>query len=355
MEKTYSIYCIENKINNRKYIGCSSVVDKRIGQHFIDLKGGYHHNELLSFDFDLYGEDNFKHYVLENFTDGNKVSIEGNYINLLGSFELVGGYNLDYFDTIKNAFVKSKITSNKLSNIHKYNNKKEPNKHLIKRNLDVSKDLIFINLDTGKSKYYESIAKCSNDEIISKTSICRIVNNFPMISKDKKFIYSAISYNDFVNNYNSNLEDVLNITKQISDDKFIKNNKEVVLLNKKVIKYDIDGNYLSTFDNVKDASIELNMSYKNIHQVASYKRNKCGGFVYRYADSEKDTYYKELNLPNRKKIGKSVSKKVINPKTGEIWQSIYDAALFNNIGYSALKMQISGKNKNILGLQYLNV
>lgn len=355
MEKIYSIYCIENKINNRKYIGCSSVVDKRIGQHFIDLKGGYHHNELLSFDFNLYGENNFKHYILETFIDGNKVSIEGNYINQLGSFELTGGYNLDYFDIIKNAFIKSKITSNKLSVVQKYNNQKEPNKHLLERNLTFSKPLIFINLDTGKSKYYGSIAKCSNTEMVSKTSICRMVNNFPMVSKNKKFIYSVISYNDFINNYSSNLEYVLNITKKISDDKFIKNNKEIVLSNNKVIKYDINGNYLSTFENIKDAAIELNLSYKNIHQVASYKRNKCGGFVYKYADSKKDKFYKELNLPNRKKAGESVSRKVINTITGEIWQSIYDASLFNNIGYSALKMQIRNKNKNISGLQYLDV
>ena len=59
------IYCIENTINNKKYIGSSKNVFKRKNRHFGDLRNNIHPNKKLQASYNKYGVENFKFYVLE--------------------------------------------------------------------------------------------------------------------------------------------------------------------------------------------------------------------------------------------------------------------------------------------------
>lgn len=59
------IYCIENKINKKQYIGQSIDINKRIKRHFSELRKGSHHNRHLQFSFNKYGENNFTSKILE--------------------------------------------------------------------------------------------------------------------------------------------------------------------------------------------------------------------------------------------------------------------------------------------------
>lgn len=52
-------------------------------------------------------------------------------------------------------------------------------------------------------------------------------------------------------------------------------------------------------------------------------------------------------------IGKSISKKVINTETGEIYLSILQASISTGIGYSALKNWLKGKTTNKSNLKIL--
>lgn len=64
-EKICGIYCIENLINRKKYIGQSIDVWYRLADHRYRLKGGAHKNLHLQSSWDTYGEDNFDFYLLE--------------------------------------------------------------------------------------------------------------------------------------------------------------------------------------------------------------------------------------------------------------------------------------------------
>lgn len=61
------IYCIENMINGKKYIGYASNITNRWKQHKSELRGNYHDNRYLLNAWNKYGEENFKFWVIEEY------------------------------------------------------------------------------------------------------------------------------------------------------------------------------------------------------------------------------------------------------------------------------------------------
>ena len=61
---TSGIYCIENIVNKKKYIGQSIDLENRKYEHFWMLKGNNHDNRHLQNSYNKYGENNFKFRVL---------------------------------------------------------------------------------------------------------------------------------------------------------------------------------------------------------------------------------------------------------------------------------------------------
>ena len=73
-ERKSGIYCIENIITNKKYIGQSIDVNERWRKHISELNHNYHHNDYLQKAWNKYGEDSFKFYVLEYCDCGDLLS-----------------------------------------------------------------------------------------------------------------------------------------------------------------------------------------------------------------------------------------------------------------------------------------
>lgn len=96
MDKTKKsgIYCIENIVNHKKYIGQSTDVEERWRKHVSELKHGHHHNDYLQKSWNKYGENNFKFYILEycdiNILDDREIY----WINFYNTISRDNGYNL---------------------------------------------------------------------------------------------------------------------------------------------------------------------------------------------------------------------------------------------------------------------
>ena len=72
-EKIIGIYCIENTINGKKYIGLSRNIKQRWNEHRSKLRRGKHKNIYLQRAWKNYGEDAFKFYIIET-CDSNMLS-----------------------------------------------------------------------------------------------------------------------------------------------------------------------------------------------------------------------------------------------------------------------------------------
>lgn len=86
------IYCIENQINGKRYVGLAKDVEARWKHHQAMLRGGRHINRHLQAAWKKYGEAAFRFYILEEVEcDGLKVA-EMEWIKRLDTFN--NGYNL---------------------------------------------------------------------------------------------------------------------------------------------------------------------------------------------------------------------------------------------------------------------
>lgn len=88
----YVIYKITNQKNGRCYIGQTSDIQRRIDEHFGQLRVGNHENHKLQNDYNLYGIEAFEAEILEkDLYPFERTAREVHYINLYDAVE--NGYN----------------------------------------------------------------------------------------------------------------------------------------------------------------------------------------------------------------------------------------------------------------------
>lgn len=86
---TCGIYCIENLIDGKKYIGQGSNVEERMWNYH---KGCNYLLNALSY----FGEENFKRYIVDECSPENIDELEIYYIDILKSHCSEWGYNISY-------------------------------------------------------------------------------------------------------------------------------------------------------------------------------------------------------------------------------------------------------------------
>jgi len=88
------IYCIRNIINDKKYVGYSLCIRRRLLRHKNDLRKNKHDNPYLQNAWNKYGEDNFESYILEESSPELLKEREVFWIKELNAFNEKFGYNL---------------------------------------------------------------------------------------------------------------------------------------------------------------------------------------------------------------------------------------------------------------------
>lgn len=95
MEKICGIYCIENIVNNKKYIGQSVNIYTRWKQHRNELKNNIHRNDHLQNAWNIYKEQSFVFYILEQCDRDRLDDVEIYYIKLFDTENRDYGYNIE--------------------------------------------------------------------------------------------------------------------------------------------------------------------------------------------------------------------------------------------------------------------
>lgn len=172
-KKISGIYCIENTINGKKYIGRSKNLYARVAWHKNALTHDFHHNDHLQRAWDKYGEDSFHVFVIEFNLVEHLNEREAFYINKYNTLDRNFGYNIEEISmAYKNM---SEETKRKISERMKG---RKPEKALLKiKELLLSGDSPFKNriyhADTGEKgrKTRAAFSKERKAEISLKLSI----------------------------------------------------------------------------------------------------------------------------------------------------------------------------------------
>lgn len=96
-EKISGIYCVENIINHKKYIGQGKNLLGRLNDHKNHLRRQVHCNEYLQNAYNKYGSENFIYYIIQELPSDKKILnlMEIYWIAYFNSFmDDGGGYNL---------------------------------------------------------------------------------------------------------------------------------------------------------------------------------------------------------------------------------------------------------------------
>lgn len=91
--KTIGIYCIENLVNKKVYIGQSICIEKRWNDHRNSLRKNCNDNRTLQQDWNKYGESSFSFRLLETCKRDELDEKESFYVNKFKANEKDTGYN----------------------------------------------------------------------------------------------------------------------------------------------------------------------------------------------------------------------------------------------------------------------
>lgn len=88
------VYMIHNTLHNKKYIGSTKDINRRLSTHKRELSMGSHNNRAMQKDYDIAGPNQFKYVILEKEIPGNLLTAyEKYYMYKHDSVVMYKGYN----------------------------------------------------------------------------------------------------------------------------------------------------------------------------------------------------------------------------------------------------------------------
>jgi group I intron endonuclease len=116
------VYIIENLINHKVYIGSATSFQMRWNLHLRKLTQQRHHTKHLQSSWDLYGQENFVFWAVEEVEDRSKLTErEQFYLDLFLKSYFHGVYNTRKIAESNIGLKWTEETKRKLSEVHKGN------------------------------------------------------------------------------------------------------------------------------------------------------------------------------------------------------------------------------------------
>lgn len=229
-KKTIGIYCIENLVNHKIYVGQSICVEDRWSKHLSSLRRNCNDNRRLQEDWNQYGESSFSFRLLESCSKDELDEKESFYISLLKADRKDVGYN--FTDGGKHGF--------------------KHNPELLKLESKVQKQKYEDSLTLREKRKVDALKQWSNPEIRAK----------------------IIGENNGMYGRTHTAEAKAKISK--AQKGRISPRRTLV----PVICIELDKYYSTAADACKELGIK---GSSNIYEVCKGIRRTCGGYTWKYA------------------------------------------------------------------------
>lgn len=228
------IYYITNKINNKKYIGSSIDVQKRLSTHFSRLKNNNHPNKYLQSAVLKYGLDNFEGKFIEECEADDLLDIEQDHINSNPKDQL---YNLTF-----------------ITGAGGYDS--------------LSKECYLLGLDGNIQYKFDSIMDCSR-EINVRINVSHSIDSGAIIKNKYRLVT--------INFYNNNLELIKSWKNYSCKTKERSKNYKL----RQFLILEIDDKIIE-FNNKKEVADYLNISIERVRQVLINSNSKKYKIKFKY-------------------------------------------------------------------------
>lgn len=304
-EKICGIYCIENLVNSKKYIGQSVDIYKRWDNHKSVLCSGYHCNKYLQRSWNKYKKNNFSFTIIEQCEKEDLNEKEIYWINKLDAFDT--GFNLTLggdgtkghvcTDETKIKISKSNI-GRKLTDTQKQRIKEAIKGKVLKgdkhpfygRTLSEKEK---IKLKNGLFNFYKnnnytpSWAKqviCVTTEEVFDT-ITKAAEKYKDFGCTCSNIVSCCKHKRL---FSGELEDGIRLQwEYYKNDKIYEKINQTTRSNKPkaIYQYDINMAFIREWESAKVCSQNTGLHPSKISNVCNGKRKQTGGYIFRFKAS----------------------------------------------------------------------
>lgn len=256
--KKCGIYCIENKINGKKYIGQSIDISRRWTEH--RQKSRFDKGTILYNSFKKYGVENFNFYIIEECKEEE-----------LNNREI---YWISYYDTFKHGYnmtlggagiaVGEKIEAQ---------NTLPKNFSKIHEGIDDVVMIAKLDDDLNILEVYKSVQDCARKNNIIATNISKTANQKHKTCEG----YIYLKYNDIKD---MTKKEIINYIEKLRDKWTFHDDNPLV--KKRVALIDDHEDIVRIFSGVVEASKILNLDGSSISKVCRGKLKTTKGFRFKY-------------------------------------------------------------------------